>query len=212
MSVAMTTCRRQFPDRRGGRALAAGCALLLAVTWLLAGCGRTSSPGSDATASSATADSGAGGAAGSGADAGAAGDAGAGGEAGDAGATSDADLVSAVTPGGQSAPLSVKFRVEARPVIGVPVKILLVVVPADQDEIGMIHGSLSAGDGLLIQSPPTFDLSDLKPGTSQTREVTVVPQQTGVLNLNATLLLQTDNTTQTRTYSIPVIAADNSSP
>ncbi|HEX4049356.1 MAG TPA: hypothetical protein VHY19_00560 [Steroidobacteraceae bacterium] len=124
---------------------------------------------------------------------------------------SDADLVSAVNNGGPSKPLTVKFRVEARPVVGMPLKILLALTPADQISIDHLHASLAAGEGLLVQSPPSFDLSDLKAGTPQYREVTVVPQQTGVLDLSATLLLQTDKTTEARTYSIPLIAADNSS-
>lgn len=125
---------------------------------------------------------------------------------------SDADLVSAVNAGGDTKTLSVRFRVEARPVVGMPVKILLALTPGDQSQITHIHGSLAAGDGLLIQSAATFDLGDLKAGTPQYREVTVLPQQTGVLDLSATLLLQSDSGTQARTYSIPLIAADNSSP
>jgi hypothetical protein len=96
-------------------------------------------------------------------------------------------------------------------VVGMPLKILLALIPADQGSIDHIHASLTAGEGLLMQSPASFDLTDLKAGTPQYREITVVPQQTGVLDLNATLLLQTDKTTEARTYSIPLIAADNSS-
>ena len=166
---------------------------------LLVGCGRAVTPGGNA------ADAGAGATTGAPADdsADAAGD--------QAAATSDADLVSAVNAGGPSKPLTVKFRVEARPVVGQPLKIMLVLTPTDQGSINHIHGSLSAGPGLLMQSDTSFDLTDLKAGTPEYREVTVVPQQTGVLDLNATLLLQTDKSSEARTYSIPLIAADNSS-
>lgn len=168
----------------GGKAAAPALVLALALC-LLAGCGR---PGASASTNDNAANT----------------------SADEAAATSDADLVSAVNPGGPDKPLTVKFRVEARPVVGMPVKILLVLTPADQSSIDHIHASLTAGEGLLMQSPTSFDLSDLKAGTPQNHEVTVVPQQTGVLDLNATLLLQTDKVTEARTYSIPLIAADNS--
>jgi hypothetical protein len=178
-----------------GRRAAARPALILAVACLLVACGRAAPPAGDAASASAAADAGA---------ASTSGD--------EPAAASDADLVSAVNAAGNSKPLTVKFRVEARPVVGMPVKIMLVLTPADQGSIDHIHASLTAGEGLLMQSPASFDLSDLKAGTPQYREVTVVPQQTGVLDLNATLLLQTDKSSQARTYSIPLIAADNSGP
>lgn len=191
----MQILERQWQSAACIRQLAARPALVLAVAvCLLVGCGRPTGPAADAASPSAS---------------GSADDTAATGSAEDAAAPSDADLVSAVNAGGPSKPLTVKFRVEARPVVGMPVKILLVLTPADQ--IDHIHAALAGGEGLLMQSPTSFDLSDLKAGTPQDREVTVVPQQTGVLDLSATLLLQTDKGTQARTYSIPLIAADNSS-
>ena len=125
----------------------------------------------------------------------------------------DADLVSAVTPaggsGGTDQSVSVKFRLEGRPIIGMPVKILVALIPTTDGDVGPVHGSFFPGDGLALQSPQSFDIADLH-GASQYQEVTVLPQQTGVLNLNTTLLLKSDTATQTRTYSIPLIAADNS--
>lgn len=177
----------------GRRATARSSLLLAVAACLLVACGRAAPPASDAAGASAA-------------------DAGAASGAGDEATSSDADLVSAVNANGPSKPLIVKFRVEARPVVGTPVKILLVLTPTDQGSIDHIHALLAPGEGLLMQSPTTFDLSDLKAGTPQNQEVTVVPQQTGVLDLNATLLLQSDKSTQTRTYSIPLIAADNSGP
>ena len=38
----------------------------------------------------------------------------------------------------------------------------------------------------------------------------MVPQQTGVLSLNATVVVDTDGSSLSRTYSIPLIAADSS--
>lgn len=170
--------------------------MLAVAACLLVACGRATPPAADEAGAPASANAGA-----------------AGGAEDESSATSDADLVSAVNAGGPSKPLIVKFRVEARPVVGMPVKVLLVLTPTDEGgAIDHIHASLTPGEGLLMQSPASFELSGLKPGSPQNREVTVVPQQTGVLDLSATLLLQSDKATQTRTYSIPLIAADNSGP
>jgi hypothetical protein len=172
--------------------------LLLGAVLLVAGCGRQGSASGGGTVTSAPA----GGSAG-------ASNAGALPDSAEA-APGDADLVSAVNPVGGGKPVTVKFRLETRPVVGMPVKILVALTPTDDVDLGRVHGSFSPGEGLLVQSAPSFDIADLRSGTPQYQEVTVVPQQTGVLNLDATLLLQTDNTTQTRTYTIPLIAADNS--
>lgn len=123
-----------------------------------------------------------------------------------------AGMVSAVIPGGSaSRSVSVKFRIEARPTVGTPVKIMLALTPAADAQINRIHGSLLPGEGLALQSDRTFDLSDVHAGTTLFQEITVVPQQTGALSLDTTLLMQTDKSSQTSTYSIPLIAADNSS-
>src|SRR5579871_5520575 len=172
--------------------------VLLLTLGLLAGCGRADTPDAAGTAAGTSA-----------ADPGAAA---AGAAASEDAPTDDAQLVTAVDAhtSGQTKAVTVKFRIEARPIVGVPVKVLLAVTPADDSDIERIHGSFNAPEGLLMQSTATFDLSDVKAGTPQYREVTVVAQQTGVLDLNATLSLQTDKLTETRTYTIPLIAADNS--
>lgn len=171
--------------------------LLLGCLLLLAGCGQP--PGAPAADTAAAPDSNAASSAAAPSD--------------ESSPPNDADLVSAVTPAGGSSgtdqSVSVKFRLEGRPIIGVPVKILVALIPTTDGDVGHVHGSFSAGDGLALQSPQSFDIADLH-GASQYQEVTVLPQQTGVLNLNTTLLLKSDTTTQTRTYSIPLIAADNS--
>ncbi len=121
-----------------------------------------------------------------------------------------ANMVAAVSTGGSAGPISVKFRVEARPVVGMPVKILVALIPDADAQLSKVHGTFVPGEGLALQSDRDFDLGQLQPGTTVFREVTVVPQQTGVLSLDATLLLQSDKVSQSRTYSIPLIASDNS--
>ena len=94
--------------------------------------------------------------------------------------------------------------------VGMPVKILVAVIPGPDAQINHLHGSFLAGMGLQLQSDRTFDVAAVHAGTTLYRELTVVPQQTGVLSLNATLLIEQDSGSQARTYSIPVIASDSS--
>jgi hypothetical protein len=131
-------------------------------------------------------------------------------QSGDEAPDPDANLVSAVGPPGSNNLISVKFRIEARPVVGTAVKVEVALIPAANVHINHIHGSFLAGPGLMLQSERTFDLPAVQAGASLHREVTVVPQQTGVLNLNATILIEQDTGSQARTYSIPLIATDSS--
>jgi len=122
-----------------------------------------------------------------------------------------ANMVLAVSAAGNSGSIAVKFRIERRPIIGMPVQIDVALIPDADAQFNRVHASLAAGDGLTLQSEREFDLDELQPGTAVLRKVTVVPQQTGVLTLDATLLLQSDKSSESRTYSIPLIVSDNSS-
>jgi hypothetical protein len=184
----------------GGGRFAILASLLLVSPWLLGGCTH---PAGSAAVSPAAASRGA------------APQAGAQGPAADSAQSQGndvRDMVTAVEPGGSATPLlKVKFRIAARPVVGMPVKIVLALIPAEDANIQHLHGSFLAEDGLTLQSARSFDLTDVKNGTAVFREVTVLPRQTGALSLRATLLMDAGNRSETRTYSIPLIAADNSS-
>ncbi|MGA2023656.1 MAG: hypothetical protein ABSH23_02730 [Steroidobacteraceae bacterium] len=127
------------------------------------------------------------------------------------GSPEDADMVAAVSMTGSDATIGMKFRLDARPVVGTPLQIELALVPSANSGITHIHGSLQAGEGLQLQSQRTFDINSPQDGVTLRQEVTVVPQQDGVLSLSATLLIDFDNGSLARTYSIPLIAAGHPS-
>jgi hypothetical protein len=122
----------------------------------------------------------------------------------------DADMVAAVSAGGASPPIGLKFLIDTRPVVGVPVQLRLALIPTAGAEIAHIHGSLQAADGLQLQSQRTFDIDAPPDGTPVEQEVTVMPQRAGVLSLSATLEIDYDNGSVDRTYAIPLIAANAS--
>ena len=124
---------------------------------------------------------------------------------------SDAGLVSAVGDTTVPAPISVKFRLGKRPQLGVPLQITLAITPAADAQIGHLHASFLPDSGLSLQGEQSIDEKELHAGEPIERELTVVPQQPGVLNLNATFTLDLDSGSVSRTYAIPVIVSDNSS-
>jgi hypothetical protein len=85
------------------------------------------------------------------------------------------------------------------------------VTPASGVTITHIHVSFQPGDGLQLQSDRSLDVTDPGAGSPIQQELTVVPQQNGVLSLDATVLVDTDSESITRVYTIPLVAADNHS-
>jgi len=124
----------------------------------------------------------------------------------------DADMVSAVNVNGTSSALfTMKFKLGSKPAVTAPVQITVLMIPAPGAGISHLHVSFQPGDGLQLQSDHNVDLTDLSSDTPIEQQVTVVPQQSGVLNLNATVLVDTATESISRTYAIPLIAGDGHS-
>jgi len=124
----------------------------------------------------------------------------------------DPDMVGAVNLAGTSASLvSMKFKLASRPVVTMPVQLTVLVIPAPDTSINHIHVSFVPGDGLQLQSEHALDVIAPRPGAPIQQELTLVPQQNGVLSLSATVLVDTDSESISRTYSIPLIATDTHS-
>lgn len=120
-----------------------------------------------------------------------------------------ANLVSAVGPRA-NAPLSVRFRLGARPVLGMPLQIL-VTVTASGEQINRLHGMFFPDSGLTLQSDRSFEATDLAAGVTLQRQVTVIPKQPGVQNVTAAFTVDLESGSMSVTYAIPIIVNDNSS-
>lgn len=99
-----------------------------------------------------------------------------------------------------------KFRLSSRPVVGSPVHITIAIIPAKDADISHIHASLQTADGLTLESDKVLDIADSHPGEAVEQDITVLPQQPGVLSLTATLLVEMDTGSIARTYTVPLIA------
>jgi hypothetical protein len=168
-----------------------GIALLLAA--LLGGCGQ--SPSTDGASSHAARQSRSKSAAAPGSDAG----------------SIDPDMVNAVNVTGTSSSLfSMKFKFESRPQVTSPLQVSILMIPAPDVEITHMRLLFQPSEGLQLQSGRSVDLTDLSGGKPVEQQITVVPQQSGVLSLSATVLVDTSSESISRTYAIPLIASDHS--
>jgi len=121
----------------------------------------------------------------------------------------DPDLVAAVSSAHSNTPVDMKFGLAARPAVGTPLKVTVALIPAAGVGISHIHASFQPGDGLLLQSDRTLDVSDPAAGVAIEQELSVVPQQSGVLSLGATVVVDMDGGSLARSYAIPLIVRDN---
>lgn len=120
----------------------------------------------------------------------------------------DVDMVAAVSNSGNGKPISMKFRVTDRPLVGQSVVVNLAVVTDMDADIDRIQIALKPGDGLQLKSDPVVDIREPAKGVPQIIEVSVQPAQAGVLTLEAIATIDSSSISLTRTYTVPLIAVD----
>lgn len=124
----------------------------------------------------------------------------------------DPDMVAAVSPAHSNTPISMRFTLSARPVIGTPLTVTVALITAADVAITHVRASFQPGDGLQLQAERNLDVGNPGAGAVIEQELSVVPQQAGVLSLNATVVVDMDGGSLARSYSIPLIAGDNPAP
>jgi hypothetical protein len=123
-----------------------------------------------------------------------------------AASAAEADFVSAVSAAGSTGPVGLKFRVAEPPRVGQPVRVELVLEQEAGLDISHMLVSFQPGDGLAIESDRSVDFESPAVGATQRMVVNLKAQQEGLLNLNATVLVDAGNSSLTRNFSIPLIA------
>jgi hypothetical protein len=117
------------------------------------------------------------------------------------------NLVSAVAANKSTTmPLQVKFALKARPDVGQPVDIDLVMVPLS-GSLDRLSGKIEAGEGLEVQDGAQITPVD-RPveGTAIHHTVRVVPKHDGIFTFSAVLTVDAAGQATTETYAMPVIA------
>jgi len=127
------------------------------------------------------------------------------------------DMVGAVATGKAGAGLlQVKFELAARPEVGNPVDVDLVIVPVG-DMVDGFAGTLSADDGLEIVSGADIPAT-AKPaaGTPIHHSFKLRARRDGIFNLQASMTVESGGQSLAPIYSMPIIAgkglADSGTP
>ena len=123
-----------------------------------------------------------------------------------AASAAEADLVSAVSSTSSSTPVALKFRIQQPPRVGQPLRLELVLSPQPGLEINSITVSFLPGDGLALQSDRTLEFHSPASGATQRMDVTLRPEQAGVLSLGAMVLVDSGDTSMAWNFLIPLIA------
>jgi hypothetical protein len=116
-----------------------------------------------------------------------------------------AGMVEAASQGKSDAAVQLKFDLQRRPKVGQPLDINVAVLP--QIDANPAELQVTGGDGLTIAPDAAhFDLAAVEAGQAYRQSFTVTPGAEGVLVLGVTVSLKHDDTTETRAFSIPLIA------
>jgi hypothetical protein len=115
-----------------------------------------------------------------------------------------AGMVDAASQGKAQVPVTLKFDLQQRPVLGQALDINIAVLP--QIDASAADIQIAGGDGLTVGLPTDqIDLPDVKAGQVYRQSLKVTPTAEGVLLLNLTILLKHDEITESRAFSIPII-------
>lgn len=116
-------------------------------------------------------------------------------------------LVAAVSPAGATpSGVQVKYELKARPQVGQPLDVDIVIVPV-RDNVERISGKVSAEDGLEIVSGQDIADAD-KPaqGAPIHHSIQVLPKRDGIFTLLAVLNVDSAGQSTSQAFSMPVIA------
>jgi hypothetical protein len=116
-----------------------------------------------------------------------------------------ADMVAAVSASKTPGPVDVDFALVARPVVGKPVDIRVALTP--NVELERVYARFQASDGLdLATGQETGHIEHPPVGTNIDHTVTVTPKADGIFYVTATVISDSSTASESRVYSIPIIA------
>ena len=124
----------------------------------------------------------------------------------DAASALDADMVSAVTAGAAVTPVALKFRLKEPPRVGQLLRLELALIQQPGLDIDSMLASFQPGEGLVLESDRSVEFREPVTGETQRLVVTLRALQAGLLNLNATVLVDSGSNSVARNFSIPLIA------
>lgn len=122
------------------------------------------------------------------------------------GAAEDPDLNAAVSLAPAGTLFGLKYKLAAAPTVGKPGTVVLVLVPAGNVAFDRVHMNLRPGEGLRLLSDSSLESTDTAAGDPLRYEIQYRPDVAGVLTLGVTLVVDAENNSLSRTYTVPLIA------
>ena len=116
------------------------------------------------------------------------------------------DMVEAASQGKSRLPVALKFDLPQRPTVGQPLEIGIAVIPQMPASPAIIE--VSGSEGLKIADGSSrLVIPSVEPAQVYRRVIMVTPTAEGVLFVSLTVNLTHDETTDSRGFSVPIIAA-----
>jgi hypothetical protein len=114
-------------------------------------------------------------------------------------------MVEAVAQGKSQAPVELKFDLGARPKVGQPLQINLALIAQVPGNPATIQ--VNGAEGITVEAGANqFDIPAEEPGEVYRKTVSVTPNAEGVLLVGVTVSLKHDEITDSKAFSIPIIA------
>ena len=116
-----------------------------------------------------------------------------------------AGMVEAATLGKSTVPVAVKFDLSERPAVGQPLEIVIAILP---QIAGSVTLQVSGSDGLqLAPGVGAIQIPSVEPTQAYRVTVATTPTADGVQLLGLDVSVTHDDTTETRSFAVPVIVA-----
>jgi hypothetical protein len=118
------------------------------------------------------------------------------------------DMVAAVSASKAGPPVEVKFDLRQRPEVGQPLDVDIALVPVSA-AIEHLYARFQTGDGLtLVEGGEVATVEKPAQGVPIRHTVRIIPKRDGIFTLSATVGVDSENDSVSRTFSIPVIAGE----
>lgn len=113
-------------------------------------------------------------------------------------------MVEAATLGKSAVPVLVKFDLQQKPQLGIPLEITFAILP--QIDASRVEIQVSGSEGLDLSGvAKQTDIPSVEAGAVYRQTVKVTPSTDGVLLLGLTVALKHDEITESRAFTVPLI-------
>jgi hypothetical protein len=122
-----------------------------------------------------------------------------------------AGMVEAVTVGKSTVPVTVKFDLPERPVVGQPLDVVVAIMPQIAADPAVLVATGSDGLQLAPGGGPV-EIPSVEPAQVYRHDIRMIPTAEGVYLISLSVSLKHDEMTETRTFALPVIVSPSADP